>query len=137
MDARKLEQLARGHAYFNAGEFDRFGEIAREDLEWGTTGSFPGIEPMYRGPAGIAEWARAVSSAWENFTVRLVEVFDDSGDRLVVHEVLRGRGLESGVEVEMPIFTIYSYDGERLRARHAYTSKAELFEAAGLKEPGT
>jgi ketosteroid isomerase-like protein len=89
---------------------------------------------MYRGPEAMQEWMNVIRSEWEDFRVMLDEVLHDEGDVLVVTELLRGRGRESGVEVEMRVFSAYWFEHGKLRRRAAFTERREALEAAGLRE---
>jgi hypothetical protein len=75
----------------------------------------------------------ASSLHWENFEVSLEEVLHDGDDLLVVTERLRGRDRGRGDEVEIRIYAVYWFEGEKVRRRATSTRKAAL-EAAGLRE---
>jgi ketosteroid isomerase-like protein len=133
-----VETLKRGYEAFNRGDTSELLELAREigtpDVEWGATGAFPGVEGMYRGPEAMQEWMKVIRSEWEDFRVTLDEVLHDEGDLLVVTELLRGRGRESGVEVEMRVFSAYWFEQGKLRRRAAFTERMAALEAAGPSE---
>ena len=82
----------------------------------------------------MQEWMNVIRSEWEDFRVTLDEVLHVEGDVLVVTELLRGRGRESGVEVEMRVFSAYWFEQGKLRRRAAFTERTEALEAAGLRE---
>ncbi len=138
MSEENVETLKRGYEAFNRGDASALLELAREigtpDVEWGATGAFPGVEGMYRGPEAMQEWMNVIRSEWEDFRVTLDEVLHVEGDVLVVTELLRGRGRESGVEVEMRVFSAYWFEQGKLRRRAAFTERTEALEAAGLRE---
>jgi ketosteroid isomerase-like protein len=138
MSEENVETLKRGYEAFNRGDTYELLELAREiatpDVEWGATGAFPGVEGMYRGPEAMQEWMNVIRSEWEDFRVTLDEVLHDQGDVLVVTELLRGRGRESGVEVEMRVFSAYWFEQGKLRSRAAFTERMEALEAGGLRE---
>jgi ketosteroid isomerase-like protein len=138
MSKETLATLRRGYEAFNRGDRAVIVEIAREagtpDMEWGATGDFPGVEGMYRGPEAMQEWMDIIRSAWEEFEVSLDEVLHDGDDVVVVAERLRGRGRESGVEVEMRIFSAYWFEGGKIRRRAAFRERKEALAAAGLRE---
>ena len=53
-------------------------EIATPDIEWGATGTFPGVEGRYQGPEAMQEWIEeTIRSAWEEFEVTLDEVIHE------------------------------------------------------------
>jgi ketosteroid isomerase-like protein len=138
MSQENIETLRRGYETFNRGNASELVEFAREngapDMEWGATGEFPGVEGVYRGPDAIRDWMDIIRSEWKEFEVSLDEVLLDGGDVLVVAERLRGRGRESGAEVEMRIFSAYWFAEGKLSKRAAFTQPEEALEAAGLSE---
>ncbi|HEY6636276.1 MAG TPA: nuclear transport factor 2 family protein [Solirubrobacterales bacterium] len=96
-----VETIQIGYDGFNRGDLTEAREIITEDVEWRTTGIFPGIEGVYRGPDALDDWMEAVRAEWREFEVSFAEVLAESEDAIVVDERLWGRGRESGVEVEM------------------------------------
>jgi ketosteroid isomerase-like protein len=79
-------------------------------------------------------WMDLIRSAWEEFEVTLDEVLYDGDDVVVVTELLRGRGRESGAEVEMRVFSAYWFENGTLRRREAFTERNAALAAAGLSE---
>jgi ketosteroid isomerase-like protein len=138
MSEEMLAMLRRGYEAFSEGSKSAILEISREiatpDVEWGATGAFPGVEGMYRGPEAIQEWMEIILSAWEEFEVSMDEVLHEGDDVVVVTELLRGRGRESGVEVEMRVYSAYWFENGKLRRRAAFTERRDALEAAGLRE---
>jgi ketosteroid isomerase-like protein len=138
MSRENVRTLMRGYEVFNRGDTPAISELAREigtpDVEWGAVGAFPGVEGLYRGPEAIAEWMDVIRSEWEEFEVMLDEVLRDEDDVLVVAELLRGRGRESGAEVEMRIFSTYWFENGKIRRRAAFTERTAALEAAELEE---
>jgi ketosteroid isomerase-like protein len=70
----RVETIRQGHASFNRGDTSWTRERVTEDVAWGTTGAFPGMEKVYRGPDGVEEWVRAVREEFEDFQVAMDEV---------------------------------------------------------------
>lgn len=132
--SENLEKIRRGHEGFTRGDLAPVRGTVAEDVDWGTTGSFPGLEPAYRGPEALERWMESVRSAWESFAVWTDEVIHDAGDVIVLEEGLRGRGRGSGAEVEMRIFVIYWFHSGKIVRRRAFDSRREAVEAAGLRE---
>jgi ketosteroid isomerase-like protein len=126
--------LRRGYEAFNRGDASAAMDLATPDVEWGTSGTFPGLVGVYRGPEALRNWMETIRSAWEKFELTPDEVVRDEGDVLVVAELQRGRGRGSGVEVEMRVFSVYSFREGKVRRRQAFTEREPALEAAGLSE---
>ena len=73
-------------------------------------------------------------AAWEEFEVSLDDVLHEGDDVVVVTELLSGRGRESGVEVEMRVFSAYWFENGKIRKRAAFTDRRQALEAVGLRE---
>ena len=131
MSEENLEKLRRGQEGFSRGDLSAAKEAVAEDVDWGTTGTFPGIESVYRGVEGMERWMEATRSAWAWIEVSVENVVWDGEDVVVVVEHLRGEGRESGVEVEMRAFSVYWFADGKIVRRRAFTEKAEALDAAG------
>jgi ketosteroid isomerase-like protein len=127
--------LRRAHAGFNRGDLDVLRQITADDVEWGTTGAWPGIDPLHAGRQdAVVRWAEDVRSVWEVFQVAIEDVLADTGDSLVVVERLNARGLESGVEVQTRVFSVYRFRGRQVVKRESFLDRAPALEAVGLRE---
>jgi ketosteroid isomerase-like protein len=130
MPREHLDALRRGYEAFNRGDITAATELFAEDVDWGTTGNWPGMEAAYRGSEGVDEWTEAVRGEWERFEATLEEVLHDEDDALVVVERLKGRGRESGVETEMRVYATYWFNEQgKLTKRRSFTSADEAIAA--------
>jgi ketosteroid isomerase-like protein len=134
MSAEMVATLRRGYEAFNRGDISDVIDLATADVEWGATGTFPGVEGLYRGPEAMQEWVDLIRSEWQEFEVTLGEILRDEDDVLVVCELLRGRGRSSHAEVEMRVFSVYWFQDGKIRKRQAFTERMAALEAAGLRE---
>jgi ketosteroid isomerase-like protein len=134
MSQEALANLRRGHEAFNRGDLSVMIDVTTPDVEWGATGSFPGVASRYQGPDAIQEWANLIRSEWAQFEVVLAEVLHDGDDVVVVAERLRGCGRGSGAEVEMCVYAAYFFDQGKISRRAAFMERDAALEAAGLSE---
>ncbi len=118
-----------GHEGFSRGDLTEAKGNLSENVEWGTTGVWPGLEGTYRGKEALDEWMETLHSEWEKFEVSLDEVIRDDGDVMVVAERLSGRGRESGVEVEMQVFSVYWAEEGKVVRRQGVSSREEALAA--------
>jgi ketosteroid isomerase-like protein len=86
---------------------------------------------IYRGHAGIQRWRSIVEEVWDNFH-GVAEELIDAGDKVVVAVKMGGKGKESGVEVEMRIYSVWTVtDSKVVRVVGGYRDRSEAVEAAG------
>jgi ketosteroid isomerase-like protein len=130
MSRELLEKVQLGHKAFNRGDLAEARSNLTEDVEWSTTGTWPGLEGTYRGPDALDQWMETLRSEWETFTVSLDEVISDAGDVVVVVERLSGRGRESGIEVEMSLFSVYWSREGKIAKRRSFRTPEEALDAA-------
>jgi ketosteroid isomerase-like protein len=124
-----IDLVLSGHEGFNRGDLSEAKANVSDDVEWGTTGTWPGLDETYHGPEALDEWMETLHSEWETFRVSLEEVVDDAGDVAILTERLSGRGRESGVEVEMQVFSVYWIQGGKIIKRQSYRTREEALAA--------
>ena len=132
-----LETLRRGYEAFSRGDMSAVAGLATRDVEWGTTGAFPGIDGLYRGPEVIQQWADAIHSDWGDVEVGLDEVLHDGGDVVVVAERLRGRDRARGDDVEDPHLRrvlVRGREGQKTRGEHLSQGRPPSRRAVGVAQ---
>jgi ketosteroid isomerase-like protein len=119
----------------NRRDYEAMVEAFDPDIEWhGVFGvMFGGEAKVYRGRDGVLEYLRDTD---EGFATRDVQVseFRDLGDRLVVLGRVRGRGRESGVELDSPYGGLAEFKDGKLIRYSDYFDHGQALEAAGLSE---
>jgi|SRR5215203_5652125 len=129
MSQELIEQVLLGHEGFNRGDLSQAKANVTDDVEWGTTGTWPGLEDVYRGPEALDEWMQILHAEWETFEVSLDEVIRDDGEVVVLAERLSGRGKESGIEVEMQVFSVYWSEEGKIVRRRSFRTREEALAA--------
>ena len=71
------------------------------------------------------EW----TGAFEEITTQVEEMIDAGGVVIVRHR-MRGRGRDSGVEVDLAIFQVVAVRDGQLTRMHDYSTREEALEAA-------
>jgi ketosteroid isomerase-like protein len=90
---------------------------------------------IYRGSEEVVQYAERWLEPWDAFLGEVEEVTSAPGeDRafLVLH--FRGRGTESGVEIDDRLFWVFKLRRGRLYRIREYSDRAEALVAAGLRE---
>ena len=121
-----------------------FEAVERGDLalidEW-TTPDVVIIQPpevpdakSYQGRSAVADACEDWPNQWEDFRLDLVELIDVSDDVVVSVTRHRGRGRESGIEMDFQVFYVHRGRDGKLARMEMFFSREQAFEAAGLVE---
>ena len=129
-DVTTLETL---YAAINRADVEGILSLQAADVEWRGPADFPDLAGPHRGHEGVRAYARHVSDAWEEFTVR-AERFLDLGERVLVLTRERGRGRLSGIEVQsQPTAHLWTLrNGEVVRFQ-VFWNREEGLVAAGVR----
>lgn len=104
--------------------------ILDENVEWDYVGAFPEIQTAH-GPAEVREFLGEWSEAFDDFSFQAEEMVD-AGDSVVVRIRQRGRGKETGAQVESDAWQVFTLRNGKVLHCRGYESKAEALEAAGV-----
>jgi uncharacterized protein len=129
-------QLIRnGLAAWSRGDVD--GTVANfaPDIEFATSGVYPGLEPVYRGHAGFRRFWHDFRETWEIMKVEIERIIDVGEGEAVVAAHFRAAGRD-GIPVERPVgMTFKMKDGVITQIRN-FGSGEEALRAAGVAPPG-
>jgi ketosteroid isomerase-like protein len=114
---------------FGRGDLDALIPLLHPEIEWRTTSSGPflgtyhGVDE-FRG--GMNEW----TEPFDDLTTAVQEMIDVGEHVLVCHR-MRGRGRDSGVEVDLVLWQLVSVRDGKLVRMYDYTTREEALEAVG------
>jgi ketosteroid isomerase-like protein len=98
--AETVEQIARrGYAAWNSGDFEQFAEQVHPEIEWHTSGVFPGLRPQYSGHEGLREFWDTWTEPWEKIEIEVDRIIELGPNSVLVLAHFQARGL-SGAEVD-------------------------------------
>ena len=86
-----------------------------------------------RGHDGIRAYMASLQEDWIGFRHE-PEEFIDAGDQVVALLHTYARGRESGVDVEMPVAHVLTFEGGKCLGYVSYGDRAKAFRDAGLKK---
>ncbi len=98
--SKNSELLLAGYEAWNRGDLDAWLESMHPNVELHLPGIFPGFDPVYRGHERMIEFWRQLLEVWETFRID-IEQIEEEGDWFVVAIRFRGKGVGSGVDVDM------------------------------------
>jgi uncharacterized protein len=128
MSPEDVEAVRRAYDAFARGDLETLRTLLAPDIEWRTTpevpfmGNYVGLDEFLR---GMDEW----TSAFDEVTTEVEEMID-TGENVIVHHRMRGRGRDSGVEVDLAIFQVVTVRDGKLTRMHDYLAREEALEAA-------
>ena len=128
MSPEDLETVRRAYDAFARGDIETLSTFLAPDIEWRTTqdvpflGTYAGLDEFLR---GMDEW----TGAFEEITTQIEEMID-AGENVIVYHRMRGRGRDSGVEVDLAIYQVVAVRDGKLTRMHDYQAREEALEAA-------
>jgi hypothetical protein len=99
------------------------------EVEWHSSGAFPGLEPVYYGTDDVERWWRTVKEPFESWTID-IEEHAEVGGKLATRVRFNAVGRESGVTVDLPFGQVWEIEGGVLLRFAAYPSWEEALAAA-------
>ena len=118
MTSPRVERLERTYDAFNAGDLDAAFAIADPAIVWQTPTEFPG-SPRFESRDDAKAFFENALAAFDSFEID-VERYVERGDRIVVIQYHRGRGVGSGIVTERRMAHLWTFDGDRAVAFRAY-----------------
>jgi uncharacterized protein len=133
MSEENVEAVKRGIEAFNREDVEGILEELDAEVEFQATLQvmLGGAATVYRGHEGIRELLRDLDSAFAELHIGITEI-RDLGERVVGIGRIRGRGKESGAEVESPYGIVVELKNGKGVQVSDYLDPQEALEAAGL-----
>jgi ketosteroid isomerase-like protein len=92
--------LLAGYEAWNRDDCQAWLDLCHPEIEISTSGVFPDLAAEYRGHERAAKFWRQLREPWETFRID-VEQVEEEGDVVTGAVRFRGKGVDSGVEVDM------------------------------------
>jgi len=133
MSQENVEIVRRMYAAWGARDLDALLEVTDPESEFRTSGSFPDLEPIYRGHQGMRSFWEAMLVPWESFRIDLERIVEGH-DCAAVAIRFRARGKGSGVPTDLRQGHAIRFKNARIVKLSAHKSFESALEAAGLSE---
>jgi ketosteroid isomerase-like protein len=130
LSEENVEKLRRAYEAFSRGDFDVAIEIAHPEIEFLRAGN----QSAVRGAVAFRAWMEP--DALEDMRMEPLE-FRIHGNKVLVHQRTQARGAESGIELELIAWAVWTLDENGLATRlegFQDHERNEALEAAGLSE---
>jgi ketosteroid isomerase-like protein len=130
MSQRNVEVVKRFTEAVNSRDFEHTRDVLASDANLINAPGSPFKNAS--GLRGFRDWLRDVSEAFETWSIRVDDVIDAPDDKVVALSHVRGRGTDTGLEVEMELNSVYTLAQGKITRIEGYFTRAESLEAAGL-----
>ncbi|MBA2522369.1 MAG: nuclear transport factor 2 family protein [Solirubrobacterales bacterium] len=105
-----------------------------EEAEFIAPPDLTGGGRSFRGQDGFSESLTEWIGGWDHYHFELSGLIDCEGELVLAEGRQRGRGKSSGVEVDEPIYGLWTLkDGQAVQHR-VFRNRSQALEAAGLSE---
>jgi len=88
-----------------------------------------GVPPEQHGRDGVLEALDLWPNQWDDFQIEIERIVADPGDHVVVATLQRGRGRQSGVEVEAEFFFTFAVRDARIAEWRIFADEGEAVAA--------
>ena len=133
MSKENVEVVDQFYEAWNDDDFEAARPVLHPDVDWHTSGQFPGVALHYHGIEGVREWWTALKEPWHNFTIQIEDTREE--ENRVLREVrFKALGKGSGVRVELPFVHVWEVTNGLIVRYSAHPSLEEALEAVGLSD---
>ena len=132
MSQENVEIARRGYEAFARRDLDAVFELFDPEIEAHDPPEMPDAA-IHRGHDAVRRDWEQTYELFEDFTIEVEETLDGGGD-VVVFLRYRGRGSESGAEVEAFMAHVWTVRNGKAICLRQFLDRAQALEAAGLSE---
>jgi ketosteroid isomerase-like protein len=118
---------------FEQGDLETILSHCDEDIEITQAVELIGASRHQRGHAGVLEAFAIWPEQWDDYRVEILHL-SDLGEHVLAATVNRGRGKDSGVEVEMPFTFLFTVHEGKITRWRLFMHEEQALEAAKLAE---
>jgi len=132
MSEENVEVIRDAYERWNRGDFG-WATLVTPEFEYDAGAAMVGLSGGYRGLEGFV---RFLEQFWGQFDEPHAEPqeFIDAGDSVLAVITFEGRGKQSGVDVNMEVFQLWTFRNGKVVRGRGFFDRAEALEAAGLSE---
>ena len=130
-----VETIRRGFGAWSRGDLQGALAFIDPDVEFLTSGLYPGLDPVYRGHEGFTRFFGDFRGPWEAISLELEQVVEATPQHYVAVGHFRATARD-GLVVERPVGIVVTMKGGTIARMQNFASREEALEAAGLPAEG-
>jgi ketosteroid isomerase-like protein len=132
MSQQNVAAARRIYEARNRGDVDAVLAECHQDVTWRPHLASLGGQPI-RGHEEVRAYMASLQEDWQGFRHEPVEFFD-AGDKVVAFLDTHARGAGSGIDVEVPVAHVLSFEDGKCLGYVSYHDRAEALRVAGLQD---
>lgn len=126
----RIELVRRFHQGWIAEDLDVVLECIHAEMEFDWSESQAPFRGVYRGHEGMRGYWRDVREAFEGFRPEIDEIIDCGDGGVVTRTTVRGRGRDSGIEIQAEGAMRWLFRDDRIISGKLFQTAAQAIEAA-------
>jgi ketosteroid isomerase-like protein len=134
MSQENVEIVRAAFSAFDRGDIDAVLQLCAEDIVITQPPELPDASAEQRGHRGVLQAFAIWPEQWEDYRVEILRIAAVPADRVIVNSRTRGRGRQSGVEVDMEFSYVFRIRDTRIREMRIFVREDDALEAAGLSK---
>jgi ketosteroid isomerase-like protein len=132
---RNADLVREGMEAWSRGDYEATLALIDPAVVWRPVTAWPGIQPEYRGHAGVRRFWDAFRDPWEEITLDADEIRELDDQAVLTRSHFRARGRASGVTTEARLYTVWTLRNGKLIRFESFTDEQAALEAAERAEP--
>jgi ketosteroid isomerase-like protein len=118
---------------FSRGDTPALLKLADSSVAFTPIPDAPDVQ-TFHGPEGLVQGIAQTTEIWDDFSVELRGEMRDFDDHVLASLRWWGRGPNSGIQVEVDIYALYTFRKGKIARLQLFSSEQQALEAAGLSE---
>jgi ketosteroid isomerase-like protein len=134
MSEENVEIVRNAIAAFDRGDIEGVLRVCDEDIVITQPPELPGVSPEQHGHQGVLEALAIWPEQWDDYRIELLRIAAAPGGKVFVTQRTRGRGKQSGIEVDMDFSFVFTVRDAKVSEWRLFVQEDQALEAAGLRE---
>jgi ketosteroid isomerase-like protein len=129
-----VDRVREGIDSWSRGDLEGTLALIDPEIVWRPVTAWPGIQPEYRGHAGVRRFWDAFRDPWETITLEADRIRELDERRVLTRSHFRARGRASGVTTEIVLHTVWTLEDGKLMRFEGFTDEQAALDAARRQE---
>src|SRR4051812_3729099 len=132
MSRENVERVRDWTEAWNRRDIERMLGHFHPDIEWRTSGAFPGVDPLYGGHDGFRRFWLEFMDPWQSFVISFDEP-RECGEQVLGLGTFEAQA-RVGLRVQRQTASVWTFRDQLAVRVQVYGDHAQALEAVGLRE---